>query len=49
IGGKYMPAKMIFVDNLIEGKKTQITITDVSIDPLPDTLFTKAYVERVNR
>ncbi len=49
IGGKYMPAKMIFVDNLIEGKKTQITITEISIDPLPDTLFTKAYVERVNR
>lgn len=49
IGGKHIPAKMIFVDNLIEGKKTQITITDVSIDPLPDSLFTKAYVERVNR
>ena len=49
IGGKYMPAKMIFVDNLIEGKKTQMTITEISIDPLPDSLFTKAYVERVNR
>ena len=49
IGGKYMPAKMIFVDNLIQGKKTQITITEISVDPLPDTLFTKAYVERVNR
>ncbi len=49
IGGKYIPAKMIFVDNLIEGKKTQITLRDISIDPLPDSLFTKAYVERVNR
>ncbi len=46
---KYIPAKMIFVDNLIEGKKTQLTMTEISIDPLPDTLFTKAYVERVNR
>jgi outer membrane lipoprotein-sorting protein len=49
IGGKYMPARMIFVDNLIQGKKTQISITEISIDPLPDSLFSKAYVERVNR
>lgn len=49
VGGKFMPTKMIFVDNLIAGKKTQITITELSVDPLPDTLFTKAYVERVNR
>ena len=48
-GGKYIPTKMIFVDNLIEGKKTQITITEISIDTLPNTVFTKAYVERVNR
>lgn len=49
VGGKYMASKMIFVDNLIAGKKTQITISDISIDELPDNLFTKAYVERVNR
>lgn len=49
IAGKYLATKMIFVDNLIEGKKTQITITNISVDSLPDTLFTKAYVERVNR
>ena len=49
IGGKFMPTRMIFVDNLIAGKKTQITITDLSVEELPDTLFTKAYVERVNR
>ncbi len=49
IDGKYIPSKMIFVDNLIEGKKTQITMSEVSTAPLPDTLFTKAYVERVNR
>jgi outer membrane lipoprotein-sorting protein len=48
-GAKYIPTKMIFVDNLIEGKKTQITLTDISLNTLPDSLFTKAYVERVNR
>ena len=49
IDGRYIATKMIFIDNLIEGKKTQITITDISVNELPDTLFTKSYVERVNR
>ena len=49
VDDKFMPTKIIFKDELIEGKKTQITITDLSTNALPDTLFTKAYVERVNR
>ena len=49
VEGKYMPTKMIFIDNLIEGKKTQITITNISVADLANSLFTKAYVERVNR
>lgn len=48
-GESYIPTKMIFVDELVAGKKTQITITDISVEPLPDSIFTKAYVERVNR
>ncbi len=46
---KYIPTVMIFVDELIEGKKTQINFTDISTKKLPDTIFTKSYVERVNR
>lgn len=49
VGEKFMPTRMIFTDELIEGNKTQITITDLSTRQLPDSLFTKAYVERVNR
>jgi outer membrane lipoprotein-sorting protein len=49
IDDKYIPTKMIFIDNLIAGKKTQISITDISVAALPDSLFTKAYIERVNR
>jgi len=49
VGDKYIATKMIFTDELIEGKKTQITITELSTSPLPDSIFTKAYVERVNR
>jgi outer membrane lipoprotein-sorting protein len=48
-GDRFIVTKMIFVDNLIDGKKTQITLNDVSVDPLPDSLFTKAHVERVSR
>ena len=48
-GDTYIATNMIFVDELVEGKKTQITITDISVEALPDSIFTKAYVERVNR
>lgn len=49
VSGKYIATVMIFVDELIEGRKTQISITDISTKTLPDTIFTKSYVERVNR
>ncbi len=49
VDNKYTPTVMIFVDDLIKGKKTQIVITDISTKKLPDTIFTKSYVERVNR
>jgi len=49
VGEKYLATKMIFKDELIDGKKTQITITDISTKDLPDSIFTKSYVERVNR
>ncbi|MDA3938660.1 MAG: outer membrane lipoprotein-sorting protein [Spirochaetia bacterium] len=49
VGDKFLATKMIFNDELIDGKKTQITITDISSKDLPDSIFTKSYVERVNR
>ncbi|MEA1910366.1 MAG: outer membrane lipoprotein-sorting protein [Spirochaetota bacterium] len=49
ISDKYFATKIIFKDELIEGQKTQITITDISTKNLPDSIFTKSYVERVNR
>ncbi len=48
-GESYIPGKMIFIDNLVEGKKTTITVSDVSVKPIPDSVFTKSYVERVSR
>lgn len=48
-GDSYIATRTIIVDELVEGKSTEITITDISLDPLPDSVFTKSYVERVNR
>jgi outer membrane lipoprotein-sorting protein len=45
---KTIATKILFVDELQKGEKTQITIEDISTDPIPDTVFTKQYLERVN-
>ena len=49
IGDTYIADSLLFVDALVQGKKTKITLTEVSIEALPDSVFTKAYIERVNR
>lgn len=49
IGDVVVPRVMIFTDELVQGSRTQITVDQVSLDDLPDTVFTKAFVERANR
>ncbi len=49
VGDSVVPTEMIFVDELVEGKKTRISMSDLSDAAIPDTVFTKAYVERANR
>ena len=46
---RYIPSKTLFVDELKKGEKTQVTIKEASTSPLPDSVFTKSYLERVNR
>jgi len=48
-GDNFIADKIIFVDELVENKKTTVDFSDLSISPIPDNVFTKAYVERVNR
>ncbi|MFW6288770.1 MAG: outer membrane lipoprotein-sorting protein [Spirochaetota bacterium] len=45
----YIATSIILSDELIPGKRTRITLSDISVEPLPDSIFTKSYVERVNR
>lgn len=49
VENKYIPTHIIFEDELTPGKKTEIIIDNISMNPLPDKVFTKAYVEQVNR
>jgi len=49
VGDNYVPAQMLFVDELNKGNRTQVTIGNPSIAPLPDSVYTKDFLERVNR
>ena len=57
VGERWLPVKMVMLDylrskrvnNRVEYERTTITITKPSLSELPDSLFTKEYLERVNR
>jgi outer membrane lipoprotein-sorting protein len=57
MNGRYVPARILFVDALrgatINGKfvneETQITITKPSFEKMPDSVFSKTFLEQVNR
>jgi hypothetical protein len=49
VTGHFVPLMMLEVDNVKVGEKAQITFKDVSVTKLPDSVFTKAYLERVNQ
>ncbi len=57
IGPRWLPASMVIIDHLqsksiqgkIEYERTSVTITKPSLKALPDTIYTKDYLERVSR
>jgi len=49
VGQGVIPTQMVFVDELVEGKKTQVSLSEISTAKLPDNVFTKAFLERANR
>lgn len=48
VGGRYIPSHYLILDNLKEGEKTQMTISNISNAKIPDDVFTKPYLERIN-
>jgi outer membrane lipoprotein-sorting protein len=48
IGTKVFPSHQLFVDEITKGKQTESQLSNMSTDTLPEEVFTKAYLERVN-
>jgi outer membrane lipoprotein-sorting protein len=49
IGESFIPTTQIYQDGLIPEKRTQSTYTDISTKPIPDDVFSKAYLERLSK
>ncbi len=49
LSGKLIPSQIIIVDELNPGEKSQITLTEQSVAPIPDSVFKKEFLERVNK
>ncbi len=47
--GKLLPSQILILDEINKGEKSQITMTEQSVSPLPDKVFTKAFLEQVSR
>ncbi len=49
LADKYIATRAIFIDGLVVGKRTEFIISDLSVRTLPDDMFTKTYLEKVNK
>lgn len=49
IADQSYPSKLQFVDALTKGQQTEVTLSNMSREALPDEVFTKGFLERVNR
>jgi len=47
--GRLMPSQILIVDELNPGERSQLTLTEQSLALLPDKVFTKAFLEQVNK
>jgi outer membrane lipoprotein-sorting protein len=49
LDGKLLPTQILIVDELNPGERSQLTLAEQSVAPIPDRVFTKAFLEQVNR
>lgn len=49
VNGRFVPVNMLILDNLKTGEKTQMTFASPSVSRLPDSVFNKEYLQRVNQ
>jgi outer membrane lipoprotein-sorting protein len=45
----YVANRVLIIDNLNIGARTELSLANISTAPLPDYTFTKAYLQQVNR
>ena len=48
VDDRYLPSAALIVDELNEGERTQFSMKEATTSTIPDYVFTKAYLERVN-
>ena len=48
VGDKLLPKQVLIIDALNEGERTQLTMSEATTQSIPDSVFSKAYLERVN-
>jgi outer membrane lipoprotein-sorting protein len=48
VDGRYLPSSALIIDELNDGEKTQFSMKEATTATIPDYVFTKAYLERVN-
>ncbi len=48
VGDKIIPKQVLIIDELNDGERTQLTMTDATTQTIPDSVFSKAYLERVS-
>ena len=49
LDGKLLSTQILILDEINKGEKSQITMAEQSVAPLPDKVFTKAFLEQVNK
>ncbi len=49
VAQKYLPSKALIIDEINVGEKTEITMRNATVADIPDYVFSKAYLERVNK
>ena len=49
VEGKYIPLNIIFVDEFEEGNRTVLELSGISLQPISNDIFTKAYLENLSK
>jgi hypothetical protein len=49
IQGRFVPVEQIFIDEFEKGNKTKLSLSGISLAPIPKEVFTKAYLESMSK